>query len=128
MAYDDLFDEINNCFGVAPFGVMRHTVAAEAGPSVIRAVGAIEVSVTIYDVVMICTAATGAETMTVQTAIGGAGAANLTSVIAQNNANDVGRTATIVAAQAVVGPADAVQVVHSAATVGGLVHLLFFLT
>ena len=128
MAYSDFFDEINNCLAVAPFGVIRRTVAAEAGPTVLYIAGAMQVSITIFDVMMICTAATGAETMTVQTAIAPGAAANLTSAIAQNAANDIGRTATIVAAQAVVGPADAIQVVHSAATVGGIVHILFFLT
>lgn len=128
MAYGDLFVDINNCLGVASFGVIRSTVPVEAGPTVLYAAGAIPVSITIFDVMMLCTAATGAETMTVQTAIAPAGAANLTSAIAQNAAADIGRTATIVAAQAVVGPADAIQVVHSAATVGGIVSLMFFLT
>lgn len=128
MAYNNFFDEIDNCMGVSSFCVIRHTVPAEAGPTIIRAVGTIQVSITIYDVLMICTAAAGAETMTVQTAIGGGGAANLSSAIAQGAVGVIGRTATIVAAQAVVGPADAVQVVHSAATTGGVVHLLAYLT
>ena len=128
MAYNDFFDEINNCLGVAPTGVIRRTVAVEAGPSVLYAAGAVQVSITIFDVMMLCTAATGAETMTVQTAIAPGAAANLTGAIAQNAAGNIGRTANIVAAQAVVGPADAIQVVHSAATVGGIVSLMFYLT
>jgi len=128
MAYDDLFDEINNCFGVSPFGVMRHTAAIGAGPTVLRAVGAVEVSVTFYDVVIHCLGSAGADTMTIQTNIAGGGYANMSSAIVLAAATGVGRNATIVAAQAAVGPADAVQAVHSAATVGGIVHLLFFLT
>ena len=128
MAYNDFFGLIDNTLQAASFGVFRAAVAAAAGPTVIRAVGTVQVSITIYDVIMVCTAATGAETMTIQTAIAPGAAANLTDAIAQNAANDIGRAGSIVAAQAVVGPADAVQVVHSAATVGGLVHLLFYLT
>ena len=128
MAYNDFFGLIDNTLQAASFGVLRATVPAEVGPTVIRAAGAIQVSITIYEVIMVCTAATGAETMTVQTAVAPGGAANLTDAIAQNAANDIGRAASIAAAQAVVGPADAIQVVHSAATVGGLVHILFYLT
>jgi hypothetical protein len=129
MAYNDFFGGIDNTMRNASVGVIRRNVIAAAGPTVLYAVGAMQVSITIYDVQIISTAAPAmANTMTIQTAIGGAGAANMSSAIVLAAVGDLGRTATIVAAQAAVGPADTIQCVHAAADVAGIVHLLFFLT
>ena len=129
MAYNDFFGLIDNCPRNASVGVIRRVVPAGAGPTVLYALGAMQVSITIYDIQIISTAApAGANTMTIQTAIAGAGAANLSSAIVLAAVGDLGRTATIVAAQAAVGPADALQCVHAAADVAGIVHLLFYLT
>lgn len=128
MAYNDLFDEINNCLGVASHFVFRATAAIGAGPTALWAAAGMQVSITIYDVLIIGLGSAGADTMTIQTAIAPGGMADLSSAIVIAAAGTMGRTATIVAAQAVAGPADAAQVVHSAATVGGVVHLLAYLT
>jgi len=128
MAYNDFFGEIDNCLGVSPIGVMRHTVAGAGDPVVIYAVGAIPVSVTFVDALVHCTATQGGGTFTIETAIGGAGAAAMTDAIVCAVIDVPTRAALMVAAQAVVGPADAVQVNKAAANNEGLVYLMFHLT
>jgi len=128
MAYNDFFGDINNCLGVAPMGVMKHTVAGAGDPVVIYAVGAIQVSVTFFDALVIPTATVGGGAFTVETNIAGGGYNPLSDAITCATIGVPDRAATWAAAQAVVGPADAVQINKAAAANEGIVYLSFFLT
>ena len=132
MAYSDFFGDINNCLAVAPAGIIRVQVPAGAGtdPYVMFAVGAIQVSITIFDVYVIPTAASGGGTITVETDIG-AGYVAMTNAMVCAVIGTVARATTLVhtaTAQTVVGPANAMQANKNAVGDAGLVHLLFHLT
>jgi len=131
MAYNDFFGEIDRCLGVAPVGVIRVLAAAGATPNPLFAIGGIQVSITIFDVMVIPTAASGGGTLTVETDIAGAGVVALTNAMACAVIGTVARTALIdhtTTGQDVVGPLDAVQATKNAAADEGLVHLIFHLT
>lgn len=130
MAYNDLFGDINNCLGVAPTGVIRRLAPAGAGsdPVVLFAVGAIPVSITIFDVYVIPTAASGGGTIAIETNIAGAGYLAMTNAMVCAVAGTVARTALVFGGRNVVGPADAIQANKNADADAGLVHMMFYLT
>lgn len=128
MAYNDLFGLIDNCLGVAPTGIIRCTVPGAGDPVIIRAVGTIPVSITIFDVMVIPTATVGVGTFTIETSIAPAGYVALTNAMVCAVVNVPARAATLAAAQAVVGPADGIEVNKNAAADEGIVFLMFFLT
>ena len=128
MAYNDFFGLIDNCLGVSPMGVMKHTVAGAGDPVIIYAVGAIPVSVTFFDAAVLCTATVGGGTFTVETSIAPAGYVALTDAMVCAVVDVPVRAATIVPGQAVVGPADGVEINKAAAGNEGIVFLWFYLT
>ena len=132
MAYTDLFDEINNCLGVSPTGVIRVQAVTGANPNILFAIGTIQVSITIFDVMVQCLFTQGGGTLTVETDIGGLGNLPLTNAMACATDTNVARTTlidlTAIAPQDVVGPADTIEAAKNAATNVGMVHLVFFLT
>lgn len=127
MAYNDFFGDINNCLGVAPTGVIRVQAAAGADPNVLFAVGTVQVAITLFDVYIIPTAASGGGTLTVETNIAAAGYIALTDAMVCAVIGTIARTILMTTAQRVVGPADAIQANKNAAADAGLVHLLFHL-
>lgn len=128
MAYNDFFGLIDNTFGVAPTGVIKHTVAGAGDPVIIFAVGAIQVSITLFDVLVLPTATIGGGTFTIETSIAPAGYVALTDAMVCAVVDVPARATTWDAAQAVVGPADAIEVNKAAANNEGIVFLSFFLT
>jgi len=134
MAYDDLFGTIDNCLGVSSYGVIQYTILTnDTNPVAIRAVGGVEVSITIFDVWLIPTTTVGGGTVTINTDIAGGGAAALTDAIAAAVANTVGRAADIdqQTPQNVVGPADTIEAVRANDGPGGdgaIVYIMFYLT
>ena len=128
MAYDDLFDEIDNCLGAAPVGKIGITVGVGASPIAMYALGGMPASITIIDVEVISLATNGLATIQVDTDIGGGGMAALTDAIAATPVNTLTRAGTIDPAQAVFGPADAMQATKNGANDTGLVLLTFYLS
>jgi len=129
MAYNDFFADINNCLGASPMGVMKHTIpGAGAGPIIIYAVGAIQVSVTFFDAMVLAASAVGGDTLQVATSIAPAGYVAMTNAMPATPVNTPSRATTIDPAQSVVGPADGVEIIKAAATSAGIVFLSFFLT
>jgi len=132
MAYNDFFGEIDHCLGVSSMAVIRTTVlTGGVNPVALFAVGAIEVSITLFDAFIIPTTTVGGGTALVNTDIGGGGAAALTNAMACATAGTVARSTLMVVAQRVVGPADAIEVVRANDGPGGdgcNLHLLCHLT
>ena len=128
MAYTDFFDEINNCMGVSSMGVIRRQAVTGVTPNILYAIGGVQVSITIFDVLIRCTFTDGGGTLTLETDIAGAGNLALSSAMACAADTTIARTATIVAAQSVVGPADTIECAKNANTNVALVHILFYLT
>ena len=128
MAYNDFFDEIDNVMGVSSFGVIRVNAITGADPNVLFAVGTIQVSITIFDVLIRCLFTDGGGTLAIETNIAAAGYVALTNAMACAADTTIARQIQMTAAQAVVGPADAIQANKAAGTNVGLVHLLFYLT
>jgi hypothetical protein len=131
MAYNDFFGDIDNCLGVAPVGVLRNTVAAGVDPVVVYAVGAIQVSITIFDALVIPTAAVALGTFTVETNLAAAGWVALTDAmvcaVVGVSVRPILMTTTGTA-QNVIGPADSLRVNKNAAADAGILHLFFHLT
>ena len=125
MAYNDFFGDINNCLGVSPTGVLKHTVGA-GDPVIIYAVGTIQVSITLFDALCLPTA-TAATTFEVETAIAPAGYVALTDAMNVGVQNVPARAATWDTAQQVVGPADAIQIDKGVGNNTAIVFLSFFL-
>ena len=128
MAYNDLFVGIDNALGVSPMGVMKTTVAGAGDPVIIHAVGTIQVSITVFDVHCVCTATVGCGTFQIETDLAAIGYAAFSDVMVMAVVEVPARATTLVAAQGVLGPADAVRVDKNGATNAGIVYLMFYLT